>query len=222
MSGGQNQPCLNGAEVNALEHGEAIAAGFTEIYRLLLKHRGDLLANDGPLARFVQDEVRAFVRSGQTYDTLLRDSYHPDMLRDALDRDRFFDWLWAAVEHVPYLAKVIAAEREDLWKGDTPIFTTRPGSRDLRTSSNQRIVNFLNESSMTVVKRRLQQLSNEDLSQQLLLIQASLAKPVSTEQRNPSELQLAVVGRGRGGIRCPSASSGKKRSTTSASGSGAR
>ena len=70
---------------------------------------------------------------------LLRDSYHPDMLRDALDRDRLFDWLWAAVENGPYLTKVIPAERQDLWKGDIPIFTTRPGSRDLWTSANEHI-----------------------------------------------------------------------------------
>src|SRR5262249_59004400 len=103
MPKGQNRPCLEGAEFNVLEHAEAIAAGFTKIYRLMLKYRGDLLANDGPVARFAQDGVRVFLRSPQAYAVLLWNSYHPDMLRDALDRDRLFDWLWAAVEHLPYL-----------------------------------------------------------------------------------------------------------------------
>jgi hypothetical protein len=103
LLGGQNRPCLNNAEANVSEHAEAIAAGFTKLYRLLLKYRGDLLANSGPIACFAQDEVRAILRSTRAYDTLLQNSYHPDMLRDALDRDRLFDWLWAAVEHFPYL-----------------------------------------------------------------------------------------------------------------------
>jgi type 2 lantibiotic biosynthesis protein LanM len=173
IPGGQNLPSLNGAEVNAFENAEAIVFGFTEIYQLLLKCRRDLLAKNGPVARFAEDEVGVFLRSKNVYEMLLRDGYHPDMLRDALDRDRLFDGLWAAVESAPYLTKVIAAEREDLWKGDIPIFTTRPGSRDLWTSSNQRIPNFFDEPSMNLVKRRIQQLSEDDLSHQLSIIGAS-------------------------------------------------
>ena len=65
---------------------------------------------------------------------LLWNSHHPNVLRNTLDRDRLFDWLWPAVEH---------AEREDLCKGDVPIFTTRPGSQNLWASSNKCIANFL-------------------------------------------------------------------------------
>ena len=52
IGGGDNRPCLDGTEVNALEHAEAIVAGFTEMYNLLLKYRSDLLADDGPVSRF--------------------------------------------------------------------------------------------------------------------------------------------------------------------------
>jgi len=56
-----------------------------------------------------------------------------------------------------------------------PIFRTRPGSRDLWSSTNERITDFFDEPSMALVKRRVQQLSDEDLSQQLWFIRASLA-----------------------------------------------
>jgi type 2 lantibiotic biosynthesis protein LanM len=175
MEGGQNRPTLNGNEVDVLDYVEAIAAGFTTIYRLLLKHRDDLLADDGPLARFAEDEVRAILRSTRTYTFLLRDSFHPDVLRNALDRDRFFDRLWVTVEHLPHLAKVIPAEREDLFNGDIPIFTTRPGSRHLWSSFKEQIADFFDESGMALAQRRVQQLSDDDLTQQLWLIRASLA-----------------------------------------------
>jgi type 2 lantibiotic biosynthesis protein LanM len=106
---------------------------------------------------------------------LLQDSYHPDVLRDALDRDRFFDRLWVEVEHCPYLARVIPAERNDLQQGDMPIFRTRPGSRDLWTSTNERITDFFDEPSMALVQRRVRQLSDHDLAQQLWFVHASLA-----------------------------------------------
>ena len=183
LPGGQHRPTLNGAEVAVLHYTEALAAGFTAMYQLLLEHREELLADHGPLARFAKDTVRVIVRPGRTYDLLLQDSYHPDVLRDALDRDRFFDRLWVEVEHCPYLARVIPAERNDLQQGDKPIFRTRPGSRDLWSSTNERITDFFDEPSMDLVKRRVQQLSGDDLSQQLWFIRASLATLAKKPER---------------------------------------
>ncbi|HEY9634724.1 MAG TPA: type 2 lanthipeptide synthetase LanM family protein [Coleofasciculaceae cyanobacterium] len=174
MAQSQNRPTLNGNEVDVLDYAEAIVAGFTSVYQLLLEHRAELLAGDGPLARFAEDEVRAIFRSTRTYAWLLRDSFHPDVLRNALERDRFFDRLWLQVEHLPYLAKVIPAEREDLLNGDIPMFTTRPGSRHVWSSSNEQISNFFDESGMALAQRRVQRLSDEDLTQQLWVIRASL------------------------------------------------
>lgn len=175
IPGSQNRPSLNGNEVNVLDCTEAIVAGFTSIYRLLLKYRDDLLSDDGLLARFAEDEVRVIVRATQIYSVLLHDSFHPDVLRNALNRDRLLDRLWIAVEHLPYLAKVISAEREDLLKGDIPLFTTRPGSRHLWSSSNERIADFFEEPGIALAQHRLQQLSEDDLAQQLWFIRASLA-----------------------------------------------
>jgi type 2 lantibiotic biosynthesis protein LanM len=177
LAGGQHRPALSGAAVNVLDYTEALAAGFTTVYRLLLKYRNTLLAADGPVARFATDEVRVLLRPTQVYDQLLWDSYHPDLLRDALDRDRLFDRLWGAVGYLSDLAKVIPAEREDLLKGDVPTFTTRPKSWDLWSSMQERISGFFAESGLTLVKRRVQRLSDDDLSQQLRYIYAALATP---------------------------------------------
>lgn len=77
-----------------------------------------MLSDNGILARFADDEVRVILRPTQTYGLLLQDSFHPDLLRNALDRDRFFDRLWQEVPRRPHLTKVILVERDDLWQGD--------------------------------------------------------------------------------------------------------
>jgi class II lanthipeptide synthase len=159
-------------EADVLEYAEAIAAGFMKIYRTLLRYRDELLGEDGPLARFAEDEVRVILCSTRTCGLLLIESFHPDVLRDALDRDHSFDRLWAGVGQIPELARIIPAEREDLWRNDVPIFTTRPDSRDLCSSSGERIAEFFEVPDLALVRRRVQQLSDEDLTKQLWLAAA--------------------------------------------------
>jgi type 2 lantibiotic biosynthesis protein LanM len=97
------------------------------------------------------------------------------VLRDALERERLFDRLWGDVEHLPHLARVISAEQKDLWQGDIPIFKTRPGSRDLWTSSNESLRDFFQEPSMRNVQQRFRTLSERDLTSQIWFIRGALA-----------------------------------------------
>jgi type 2 lantibiotic biosynthesis protein LanM len=186
MPGAHNRPTLNGTPLEVLDYTEAIARGFTALYRLLLERREELLSEAGPLAPFAQDEVRVILRPTRTYGRLLQESFHPDLLRDALERDRLFDHLWAAVEHRPYLARVIAAERADLLNGDIPFFTTRPAARDLWTGANERLADFFEDSGLALVRRRLRQLGDRDLRQQLWFIHATLATLAPEVERAPA------------------------------------
>jgi type 2 lantibiotic biosynthesis protein LanM len=175
MPGGRNRPTLNGESVDVPAYTEAIVRGFTSVYRTLLKYRNDALEDDGPLPRFGGDEVRVIVRPTRTYALLLAEGFHPDVLRDALDRDRLFDRLWVGVEHSPHLLKLIRSEGDDLWKNDIPMFTTCAGSPDLWTSAGERLSDFFDETGQALVRRRLQHLDEEDLSRQIWFIRASLA-----------------------------------------------
>lgn len=183
MTGGSNRPTLNGDPVRLIDHVDAIMNGFTRTYQLLLTHRKGLLADDGPLARFKDDEIRAIMRPTHTYFVLLQESFHPDLLRDALDRDRHFDHLWLGINRLPYLATLIPAEREQLWQGDVPFFATRPGSRHLWTDTGHCVHDFFEESGMHYAYYRLQQLSETDMDQQLWFIRAALATIAETPHR---------------------------------------
>lgn len=183
IDGGQNRPTLDGTEVHVPDYTEAIVAGFTTIYRLLLDQRAVLLADGGPLAPFANDEVRVLLRPTRTYGLLLQESFHPHVLGNALDRDRHFDRLWAAIEHRPYLAPVLPAERADLQRGDIPMFSTRPSSRDLWTSTGEQIADFFDAPGMALVQQRLEQLGADDLARQCWFIRASLTTLFAGEER---------------------------------------
>lgn len=175
MQGSNNRPKLAGAGVNLLDYEEEIVAGFVAAYRLLQQRREELLSDDGPLAAFAGDEVRVVLRNTRTYGMLSYESYHPEVLRDALDRDRLLDRLWTGVTGSPYMARLIPAERANLLDGDIPMFTTRPGTRDLWTASGGRVADFFAQSGMEQVRQHLGRLGDEDLQRQVWIIRTSLA-----------------------------------------------
>ncbi|MEU0880959.1 type 2 lanthipeptide synthetase LanM family protein [Lentzea sp. NPDC005914] len=174
ISGGQNRPSLRGADVNAADFADDLLSGFQDTYRALRTHRDELLAVDGPLSWFTADEIRVIVRPTHVYSLMLRESVHPDLLRDGLDRERFFDKLWVSVSEFPLLERVIAAERADLWRGDVPMFVTRPSSRDVWTSSGSRVADFLGRSGFELVRERIAALSDVDLEWQGWIVRGSL------------------------------------------------
>ncbi|HEX3789698.1 MAG TPA: type 2 lanthipeptide synthetase LanM family protein [Pseudonocardiaceae bacterium] len=174
-SGGHNRPSLRGAEVTVLDHAEDFVGGFRDAYLGVRDHRAELLTPDGPLAWFAGDEVRTLLRPTHIYSLLLRESFHPDLLRDGLDRDRFFDKLWVSVHDFPYLDRVVGAERADLWNGDIPMFVTRPGSRDIWTSRGEPVPEFVERSGLDLAHARIARLSENDLEWQTWIIRGSFA-----------------------------------------------
>ena len=192
VKGSHNRPSLAGAEVDLADYTEAIVAGFTTIYRLLLEHRAQLLPPDGLLAQFADAELRVILRPTRVYGFLLAESFHPDLLRDALDRDRLFDRLWLAVEHRPDLAPMITAERRALYNGDIPFFTAGAHATDLWSSATDRIDQFFAESGLAAAARRLQQFSAQDLERQVWIIRASLATLAEQphQQHHPAHVLL--------------------------------
>jgi type 2 lantibiotic biosynthesis protein LanM len=174
FSGAHNRPTLDGSPTDPIGYADQIAAGFERTYRLLWKSRDRLLAGDGPLAPFLDAPTRVVLRHTRTYHRLREEGYHPDVLRDALDRDRLLDRLWAAVDTAPAFAAVVGHEQRDLRNGDIPFFTTRTGSRDLWPSSGEPIRDFFPESGLDRVRRRIEKFSESDLRQQGWFVRASL------------------------------------------------
>ncbi len=186
IAGDANRPSLAGQETRAVDHVESIVAGFVDMYRLLVQHKRELLADDGPLQRFADDEIRILMRPTRTYAQLLFESFHPDLLRDALERDLVLDRLWIVVPGRPNLAEVVAAERDDILQGDIPLFTSRPSTRDMYSATGRVLSGVLSGTGMAIVRRRLLQLSEHDMRRQVWLIRASLGTLAPGIDRPPT------------------------------------
>ncbi|MEA5513526.1 type 2 lanthipeptide synthetase LanM family protein, partial [Nodularia sp. UHCC 0506] len=189
IPGSQNRPQLHQQEVNVQEYTDAIVEGFTVVYGILLQHRPEFL---DILNGFAADEVRVVMRGSRTYALLLRESYHPDFLRDALERDRLFDKLWIDVKNRPQLTQIIAAEQEALWKGDVPLFSSYPHSRDLyHQNTGLHIPNFFPQSGIELVHQRLNNFSEKDLQKQTWFIQATLATLEMAKTGDNHQIELS-------------------------------
>ena len=178
-----NRPLLTGrAEVRLSAYIGSVVAGFERMLRLVLEHRDDLLAAGGPLDAFAGAEVRVILRPTQGYHNLLTESFHPDVLGDALRRDRLFDRLWAGVPHRPFLERLIPAEQADLERGDIPLFVTRADSADLWTSRGERLPGFFDSSGLERVRGSLARLTEADLVLQAAQIRGALTAVALTER----------------------------------------
>ena len=204
----KNRPKLEGHDVVAGEYVEAFVTGFRSVYRLIEQRRDDLQATGGILDRFAEDEVRFVARPTATYGMLLTTCQHPDLLRSAIDRDQLLDNLWLGVAQRPHLARLIPAELRDLQNGDVPVFTSRPNSRDLWTSTGEQIPVVFEQPALALVREGLNRLGEEDLARQVRFIRTAIAsagggtpspdntpaprKPRLPDQHDAIRLALAV------------------------------
>ncbi|MFV8750615.1 type 2 lanthipeptide synthetase LanM [Nannocystaceae bacterium ST9] len=170
-SGARNRPTLNGDPVDAAAHVQDILAGFIETYTRLVAERSALMAR---LDAFADVEIRHIFRPTFHYKFLLNAARHPDFLRDGMDRERALNRLWTGMATQPILRAVVRFEHADLLAGDVPIFTTRPGSRDLWSSRGERIPEFFPTTSLDACKQRLAAMGERDCEEQVKLLRMSL------------------------------------------------
>lgn len=155
--------------------------GFSSTYRVLAGDAGRDLAH-AYLAACAADEFRVQVRPAAIYAHHLRNLNHPDLLRDALERERYLTQLWAAIDSAPVMAKLAPFEAADLDRCAKPLFTVRPGCEGIWTSHGEHLPLPVEETAVERVGRRLVQLDEPDLDRQLWLLRALLRPPSSSPQ----------------------------------------
>jgi type 2 lantibiotic biosynthesis protein LanM len=193
--GDDNQPRLGDTRVDPADYQAALLTGFHAGYDAILAHRGELLEL---LESAADEEIRVLVRPTQLYATLLDESTHPDVLRDGLDRDPAFDLLWADSAADPLKERLVRHELADLWAGDVPIFFGRAGSRDVWTSTGERLPGVLAESGLESVRAKLARMDEMDRHDQDWLITATFATragPIRhhSGQASPGPVTTAVA-----------------------------
>ncbi|MFI9328870.1 type 2 lanthipeptide synthetase LanM family protein [Kitasatospora sp. NPDC052868] len=181
----RNRPRLNGAPVDPAGYTEALVAGFRAGYAALAAGRSQLLGPTGLLRGFAEDEVRVVPRATRVYARLLDESTHPDVLRDAAARGSVLDLLRTDAVGDPGRAELADHELADLWAGDIPLFTARPGERDLWTAAGDRLPGALAEPGLARAEAKLAALNGVDRKDQEWIVRAAMAGAAATPPHRP-------------------------------------
>ncbi|MER7583589.1 type 2 lanthipeptide synthetase LanM family protein [Kitasatospora sp. NPDC097691] len=172
VDGGVNRPRLGGAEAEPAAHAEALVDGFRAGYRAILADRREF---SDVVRRFADDEVRVVTRATQVYATVLAEATHPDVLRESVDREGLLRLLGTDAVDDQGWPGLLDHEVAELWDGDVPVFTARPGRVDLWSGTGARIPGALDRPGLARVTERLAAMDEADLAGQERIILASLA-----------------------------------------------
>lgn len=167
----KNSPTLQGKKLDLTRYTNDLIQGFDEGYHVLTSNKAGLKHQ---VSLFSELRVRQILRPTYRYSSLLSVAFHPDYLRDGLDREMLFGKLWLDVEAYPVLKRVIATEKTDLLHGDIPYFTSKPGSTDLWDSRGQKIENFYKEPCMSRIMAKIDRMGEADHKEQKKIIKMSL------------------------------------------------
>ncbi|GKQ40601.1 type 2 lanthipeptide synthetase LanM [Streptomyces sp. A012304] len=195
--GADNRPRLGEAEVDPARFAEALLDGFRAGYDTITSHRAEFTAPDGPVRAFVSDEARVVARPTRFYTTLLDELTHPDVLADALDRDRAFDLLRTFPVRGDLDQRVVRHEVTDLWAGDVPLFTHRVGGRDV-TAAGQVLPRVFAVPAVDRVLAKVEAMGTVDRYDQEWIIRAAVAAGAGTGA-HPCGAD-GPTGSGRGGV----------------------
>ncbi len=164
---GLNLPRYQGEWANLHDYLDDIESGFAAVYRFLAQHKHTLLQQ---LRRFEHTPVRTVARPTAIYGELLRSLHHPDLLRDALDRDVFLHRLWLKCLNQPILERLLVHEKDDLLRDDVPLFNSRPGCKHLWSSDGSVIPDVFRQTALQLVEQKIDQLGEKDLYNQLQVL----------------------------------------------------
>ncbi|MYU36507.1 type 2 lantipeptide synthetase LanM [Streptomyces sp. SID8358] len=175
-----NRPRLDGVRADPSAFTDALCEGFRAAYTAVSDARDELLGENGLLRLFSRDEVRFVPRPTWAYATLLHESTHPDLMRDATERQRVFALLRTGALGPSALPGLEDEEIAELWRGDVPVFTTRPDTTDLWSGTGRAVPGPAGATGLERVEAKVRALDTVDRQDQERIIRTAMAS-TSTE-----------------------------------------
>ncbi|WP_317949344.1 type 2 lanthipeptide synthetase LanM family protein [Rossellomorea marisflavi] len=183
----QNSPNLKGHTVTLIDHMDHILQGFKQVYSSIKKEQKYFL---GILEKFKHVETRAIIKSTTYYSKALQKSFHPDFLRDGVDRELLLTRL---ISSLPYDSeKVLSSEIHQLLNTDIPYFLSSPASRDIKSTQGLYQVNYYRDTAYEKSVNKINSFSEEDLKQQVNIIRMSLLASHNAEHSKEENLLLGL------------------------------
>ncbi|MFF9397131.1 type 2 lanthipeptide synthetase LanM family protein [Streptomyces sp. NPDC014744] len=177
-----NRPRLTGTPADPSAFTRSLCAGFRAGYTAISRSRSELLHPGGLLEQFAQDEVRVVARPTWVYSTLLDESTHPDLMKEAAERHEVLCLLGADVLGPAVLPGLLDEELTQLWSGDVPLFTTRPEGTGLWSATGRALPGVLTRTGLARVRAKLAAMDTVDRQDQERIIRAAMV----TTSREPA------------------------------------
>ncbi|CAM4361270.1 type 2 lantipeptide synthetase LanM [Bacillus wiedmannii] len=178
-----NTPRIKQKKTNASDYIEEIINGFTDMYKLILNNKKEFTLDNGPLYSFKNTFARQVFRATEAYARFVSASIHPNYLKNGIDREGLFYYLWHGINHQPKFSRIAKYEIQDLLRTDIPYFTFKVGSTSLFSSDKIEIKDFFEKTSIDEIKEKLNKLSDLDHDQQVEFIKQSLGAIATNEQK---------------------------------------
>lgn len=177
-----NRPRLAGAPADPSAFVGPLCEGFSAGYTAVKEARAELLRPGGLLERFAHDEVRVVARPTWVYTSLLDESTHPDLMKDAAARHEVLALLGTDVLGPAALPGLLDEELAQLWSGDVPLFTALPERTDLWSGAGRLLSGPLDRTGLSLVREKLAGLDTVDRQDQERIICAAMV----TTSREPA------------------------------------
>lgn len=178
-----NTPRIKQKKTNASEHVQEIINGFTDMYKLILNNKKEFTLANGPLYAFQETFARQVFRATEAYSRFVSASIHPEYLKNGVDRESLFYYLWHGINLQPKFSRIAKYEVQDLLRTDIPYFTFKVGSTSLFSADKIEIKDFFDKTSIDIIKEKLDKLSSADHDRQVEFIKLSLSAISTNEQQ---------------------------------------
>ncbi|ANJ25628.1 type 2 lanthipeptide synthetase LanM family protein [Agromyces aureus] len=186
-----NSPRGEGERFNIVERESAFTEGFSTAFASVMDGKSDWLREGGLLDGFLDTRSRFISRPTALYGKVLIDSYHPDFMRDALDRTMCLGKLLGGYVGRPDRAQMIRAEIADLTVGDIPFFEVRASDGVVLHGLDDHEVGRRELAPLPAVREFVARTSQADLAPQLRVIRYTFASARIREGDQPSSPQPA-------------------------------
>lgn len=169
-----NLPNLNQSSVTPADYLESLVRGFRAASSVFAMYGDELLRNNGLLDAFGADRLRLVVRPTMMYAKVLQESLHPNLLRDAVDRDRLLERLWLGCVHSPLLQDFFPSEKRDLSEGVIPAFFFEPNGRSVWDSNDANLGSLLQTTALKTARTTIASFNEKEADKQEWWIRASV------------------------------------------------
>ncbi|MGN0116150.1 MAG: type 2 lanthipeptide synthetase LanM family protein, partial [Streptomyces albidoflavus] len=181
-----NRPRLHGRPAEPAAYTAELREGFRAAYAALGEARAELLGPTGLLERFRRDEVRVVARPTAVYATLLDETTHPELMREAGARDAVLARLRDGTLGRPALPGLEDEEITQLWSHDVPVFTVPAGGTALRGVSGRAVPGTVPLSGLARATSKIAALDSVDRQDQEWVIRAAMVSASTEPVHHPA------------------------------------